>query len=406
MKKATVKLILDKRRKKANDTYPIVIRVTKNRITRYIFTEYSVIEADWNPDEQAIKMTSKQYRNVTRVNNHLHQQLLDASDNITKLNSSGEILQMKVNDVRHNIASNEESASFKPFTEKIIAELKEAKKLGNADVYQQTLNFVVRLTGRKDLTFDDIDFQMIKSIESKFLSNEGNTLNGLSFYLRTVRAIYNRAIKEGKAKRDNYPFTLYSIKETKTRKRAIRKTDMDKFKSYKAKRKTHEWHTRNIFLFSFYNRGMNFADIAKLRMSDIENDRIIYNRSKTGKPLSVKLIDATREILKHYTKGKKPDDRIFPIIKRDTPELQMKDLYNERRLFNKYLNKIAQELKIQGNITSYVARHSWATIGKELNVPIAVISEGLGHEDIKTTQIYLDDFDNSILDDANQIITA
>ena len=84
----------------------------------------------------------------------------------------------------------------------------------------------------------------------------------------------------------------------------------------------------------------------------------------------------------------------------------MKDLYNERRLFNKYLNRIAGELKIQGNITSYVARHSWATIGKELNVPIAVISEGLGHEDIKTTQIYLDDFDNSILDDANQMITG
>jgi integrase len=181
---------------------------------------------------------------------------------------------------------------------------------------------------------------------------------------------------------------------------------MDQFKSYKAKRNTHQWHTCNIFLFSFYNRGMNFADIAKLRMSDIENDRIIYNRSKTGKPLSVKLTDATREILNHYTKGKNSDDLIFPIIKRDTPELQMKDLYNERRLFNKYLNKIARELEIQGNITSYVARHSWATIGKEVNVPISVISEGLGHEDIKTTQIYLDDFDNSVLDDANQMITG
>ena len=406
MKKATVKLILDKRRKKANDTYPIVIRVTKSRITRYIFTEYSVIEADWNPEEQAVKMTSKQYRNVTRVNNHLHQQLLDAADNITKLNSTGEIQRMKVNDVRYNIASNEESALFKTFTDKIIAEFKEAKRLGNAEVYQQTLNFVERLTGRKDLTFNDIDFQMIKSLESKFLSNEGNTLNGLSFYLRTVRAIYNRAIKEGKASREKYPFALYSIKETKTRKRAIRKTDMDQFKSFKAKKNTHQWHTRNLFLFSFYNRGMNFADIANLRISDIENDRIIYNRSKTGKPLSVKLTDATREILKHYIKGKKPDDFVFPIIKRDTPELQRKDLYNERKLFNKYLNRIAGKLKIKGNITSYVARHSWATIGKELNVPIAVISEGLGHEDIKTTQIYLDDFDNSILDDANQMITG
>jgi len=291
-------------------------------------------------------------------------------------------------------------------TEKIIAELREARKLGNAGVYQQALDFMERMTGLKDIAFADIDYKMLKAIESKFLSIEGNSLNGLSFYLRTVRAVYNRAIKEGKARRENYPFTSYSIKETKTRKRAIRKTDMDNIKAMDFIPGSALWHTRNIFLFSFFNRGMNFADIAKLQISDIVDDRIYYRRSKTGKPLSVKLIEPTIKILNFYTEAKGPDDRIFPILKRDTPELQQMDLYNSRKTFNKYLNKIAEACGIQGRLTSYVARHSWATIAKDLNVPISVISEGLGHEDIKTTQIYLDEFDTSVIDDANQLITG
>jgi integrase len=104
--------------------------------------------------------------------------------------------------------------------------------------------------------------------------------------------------------------------------------------------------------------------------------------------------------------GKSGDDYVFPILKRDTPELQMMDLYNERRTFNNYLKKIGEELEIEGHLTSYVARHSWATIAKDMNVPVSVISEGLGHADIKTTQIYLDSFDDDVLDEANKLITG
>ena len=405
MKKATVKLVLDTRRTKKDKTYPIVLRITHNLLTRYITTEYSVTSDDWDDSEQSIKTSSNRFRNVTRVNNHLHTKLLEASDFLTKLNASGEIEGMTVNDIRNQIDSKAETSSVQTFTKKIIEELKLSKKLGNAGVYQQAIDFLDRMTGKKQITFDEINFQLLKSIEAKFLA-ESNSLNGLSFYLRTVRAIYNRAIKEGKAKRDNYPFTSYSIKETKTQKRAIRKTDMDKIKELDLPEGSRKWHTRNIFLFSFYNRGMNFADIAKLKVSDIENDRIHYNRSKTGRHFSIKLTDSTRTILNYYLEGKEKEELIFPILKRDTLELQMMDLYNERKTFNKYLKEIGNELKIPGNLTSYVARHSWATIAKDLNVPISVISEGLGHEDIKTTQIYLDSFDDEVLDQANQLITG
>lgn len=405
MKKATVKLILDERRSKKDGTYPIVLRITHKKLSRYIFTEYSVTKDDWNASEQSVLPGTKQYKNTTRVNNHLHQTLLDASDIITRLTASGEIQGMNVNDVRNAIESLVEATSFKTFSESVIAELKLGKKLGNASVYQQALDFILRMSNRKDIPFNEITYHLLKYIEAKFLS-ENNSLNGLSFYLRTIRAIYNRAIKEGKASRDNYPFTSYSIKETKTRKRAIPKTDMDSIKAAQFEPGSPRWHTRNIFLFSFYNRGMNFADMAKLKISDIEQDRIYYRRSKTGKPLSVKITNATREILSTYIVGKSGDHLVFPILKRDTPELQMRDLYNGRKTFNNYLNKIAKKLEIKSHLTSYVARHSWATIAKDMNIPISVISEGLGHEDIKTTQIYLDEFDTSVIDDANKLITG
>jgi integrase/recombinase XerD len=403
--KASANINLDTRRKKKDETYPLVLRLVCNLDSRTIPLEYSVIKDDWDPDLEMVRKTCKKYSNVTRINNYLHKKQQDAQDILDKLTTTGEIEKLTITEMKNIVMDKKEHTSFTSFGNKLVDELKLAKKLGNASVYEQAISFLKRHANDKDLSFDEITFTLLKSIEAKFLS-ENNSLNGLSFYLRTIRAIYNRAIKEGIASREKYPFTTYSIKETKTRKRAIRKTDMDKIKDAQFEPGSPRWHTRNIFLFSFYNRGMNFADIAKLRMSDIEQDRIYYNRSKTGKPLSVKLTEATRSILSTYMAGKTEDDLVFPILKRDTPELRMKDLYNERKTFNNYLKKIAKALEIEGNLTSYVARHSWATIAKDLNIPISVISEGLGHEDIKTTQIYLDDFDTSVIDDANKLITG
>ena len=403
--KASANINLDLRRKKKDETYPIVLRIVCNLDSRTIPLNYSVLKDDWDPDTEMIRKECKQFTGVTRINNFLHKKQQEAQDVLDKLNTSGEIEKLSIAEIKNRILDKKDYISFESFGNKLVEELKLAKKLGNASVYEQAINFLKRHTNEKEITFSDITFELLKSIEAKFLS-ENNSLNGLSFYLRTIRAIYNRAIKEGKANRDDYPFTSYSIKETKTRKRAIPKTAMDSIKTAKFEPGSPRWHTRNIFLFSFYNRGMNFADMAKLRMSDIESDRIYYRRSKTGKPLSIKLTDATREILSMYIKDKKGDDLIFPILKRDTPELQIRDLYNGRKTFNNHLNKIAKKLEIKSHLTSYVARHSWATIAKDLNIPISVISEGLGHEDIKTTQIYLDEFDTSVIDDANKLITG
>ena len=402
---ATAKLYLDPRRKTNDETYPIVLRIIYNKESRTISLNYYVTKEEWNAELEMVRKECKRYSNITRVNNHIHQKQQEAQDALDKLVLSGEIKRLSINEIKDYVVNKKKPTSFGSFTDNLIAELKLAKKYGNASVYEQAKNFIEHYSDGREISFEDITYSFLNSVEAQFLANE-NSINGLSFYLRTVRAIYNRAIKAGKAKRENYPFSVYSIKGTKTRKRAIRKTDMDKIKNASFQHGSRLWHTRNIFLFSFYNRGMNFADIAKLKLSDIENDRIIYTRSKTSKPFSIKMTDPTREILAHYTPGKSKDDYVFPIFKRDTPKLMMKDLYNERKTFNKYLNRIAANVKVPVHLTSYVARHSWATIAKDLNIPVSVISEGLGHEDIKTTQIYLDEFDTDIIDNANNLIIS
>lgn len=402
---ATVNIILDPRRPKNDGTYPISLKVIFKRTKFYINSGYSVKKEHWDEEKLQITKDCKKYSRLVHTNNEITQKHIDAFKVIEDLYKSGELEKLTPSDLKTKILNKSERASFREFNKKIIDELKLAKKLGNASCYEQAQSFLDRYVKDKELYFEDIDFKLLKTLEAKHLSHN-HTYNSLSFYLRTIRATFNRAIKEGVIKRDVYPFTNYSIKETKTQKRAISKTDIERIRDVELVPNSTLWHARNMFMFSFYNIGINFVDMSYLKKSNLINNRICYTRAKTGKNYSIKITAPTLEILNMYLPDKNDDDYIFPIIQRQELELQRKDLQNGLKNFNKYMKQIAKMLKINATLTSYVARHSWATIAKGLNVPISVISEGLGHEDIKTTQIYLDSFDANVIDDANLLITG
>lgn len=151
---------------------------------------------------------------------------------------------------------------------------------------------------------------------------------------------------------------------------------------------------------------INFADIARLKLKNIIDGRIEYVRHKTKKEYSIKVTPQIKKILDIYTPTKQEDDYISPIITRiGNPILEFKDVAEKRRIHNKKLKITGEVIGMQTPLTSYLARHSWATIAKRKGVPVAVISEGMGHEDVKTTQIYLDSFERDVLDDYNEIIT-
>lgn len=161
---------------------------------------------------------------------------------------------------------------------------------------------------------------------------------------------------------------------------------------------------RDIFMFSFYNRGMNLVDITWLKNSQIKKGRLVYTRKKTGQLFDIKLTDAAKQIIMKHRASKATESFVFPFVKRKGKEYQ--DYLNFKRLINKQLKKIAEEAEIDITLTTYVSRNTWATLAKRAGITTAIISEGMGHTTESSTQIYLDSFDTDILDEANEIITG
>jgi len=386
-------------------TRSIILRITHNRQHAYIPLNVFVTTDEWISDDEKIDKKCKRYKDIDRVNDYLLKKKVEAKSKINNLYDTGEIEGLTVSGIKNKILNSADIQSFKEFTERIIKELKTAKRFGSADSYEATMNFVLKSNDNQDFYFQQLNYKFLKKLETSHLA-KGNTINSLAVYMRTIRAIYNRAIKENVAKQEWYPFAQYKIKKTKTQKRAISKTDVQQIENYKTKEGSQEFQARNYFMFSFYMVGLNFSDMAYLKKSNIVNGRLEYTRQKTKKFYSLALFDKPNQILEYYLNGKKDDEYIFPIILRESPEEQRKDIKNNLKTYNKYIRRIAKDLEIDGNITSYVARHSWASIGKFLNVPIQVISEGLGHDSIQTTQIYLDSFEANVIDDATMLITT
>ena len=165
------------------------------------------------------------------------------------------------------------------------------------------------------------------------------------------------------------------------------------------------WHTKNYTLVMFYCRGMNFIDMVKIRVRDISNGRLYYGRSKTGDPFSVKITDGLQKILEYYLKDKEPQDFLFP-TNYDGSSKHYQKYKSQRRRMNERLKVLAKDAGIEGSFTTYYIRHSWATIAKYMGISTEIICEGLGHSSIKTTEIYLKDFENAILDEANERIVS
>jgi integrase len=228
--------------------------------------------------------------------------------------------------------------------------------------------------------------------------------------MRTLRAIVNLAIKEEHCNQSDYAFNTYKISKlnTDTQKRAINKEEMLKIINFDTEINSSEWHSKNYFIFSFYNIGMNFRDLAQLKWSNILYNRIMYKRSKTGKNFDIKIQPRTQVILDLYSKGNEnSDDYIFPILNPEihkTPQSKVDRIKKINKRVNKDLKEIAKSVGIKAthSITHYVARHSWASIQKQNGVGTSIISESMGHDSEKTTSIYLQSFVNDVLDEANE----
>jgi len=396
-------LILDTRRKRKDNTFPIIFRLIHLGNSTSIATGYAVPKQYWDPVKQEIKNSYPETFSVARLNTVLLKEKARGNDIINKLADQRKLRFLSLKELRDKITTKAVYDSFFDFGDQIVAELKAADRIGSAKCYNVTLGVLRTFNKGADLKFNEVNLDLLERFH-KYHMAKGNSLNGLSNYMRNIRALFNRGIKAGIIEQEAYPFIHYQIRTEPTAKRALDINSIRKIVNLKLEEDDPLFHHRNYFLISYMLYGMPFIDLAFLKLKDIQDGRIKYKRKKTAKQYNIKLTNQVIELLAHYTKDKKLDDFIFPFIHRETLDHQYKDLHRARRLYNLGLREIGKKCQIQQTLTAYVARHSFATQAMLQEVPLQAISEMLGHTSLNTTQIYLKSLPSTVLDDYNERI--
>lgn len=404
--KTNLTLSLDTRRKKKNGTFPIILRLGHKRKTTSISLGYSVMESDWDKRNRKVKKSYKGVSSISRLNNILLKKKTDAMDIINNLADKEELNFLSINQLKAKISNQASYDSFFAFGYSLVEEMKKSQRYGNARSYYGVLGILKNYNKQKDLRFDELNYDFLKKFEVSHLSKDGNSLNGFAAYMRTIRAIYNKGIKAGLIEKEAYPFADYKIRTEPTEKRAITIEHIKSILALKLPKKHELFHVRNYFLASYMMYGISFIDMSFLKLENIVDGRIKFQRKKTSKLYDIKITEQLQEILSFYIKKKKKDDFIFPILKRNTLELQYKDVDWARKRYNKGLKKIAELCKIDQRLTSYVSRHSFATQAMFQDVPLQAISAMLGHSRLTTTQIYLKSLPSNVLDEYNEKLSV
>lgn len=388
---------------KKGNTYPVIMRLGHNERTTSIPVGISVQKKDWDDKNKEVKKSYVGLTSITRLNNTIQKKKAEAMDVILKLHESGQLNLLSVTAIRDKIVHQKTSQSFFSYTDQLIIELKKANRIGTARSYKGVISVLKTYCDEKDLLFHEINYAFLDRFETHHKSN-GNGANGLAVYMRTIRAIYNKAIKEGIIDKELYPFNDYKIKTTPTEKRALEWVFLKKIIEKKLRPGQPCFDARNYFLASYMMYGMNFSDMAFLQKKDIRNGRINYRRRKTSKLYDIKITDPLNKILTYYI-NKTPDSKyVFPILKREDAIEQEKDIQWARKGYNKKLKDLAELCKIETSLTSYVSRHSFATQAMLHHVPLNAISSMLGHSSLKTTEVYLKTLPSNILDNYNSMI--
>ncbi len=394
----SLSLSLDTRRKRKDNSFPIIIRLGHFQKTTSIATGQSVEKMYWDDSKKQVKRSYKGVKSVKFLNNLLLTELAKAQEIVNRLHYKGELDFLSVKQLKDKIVRKTKYDSFYLYGLNQARELRVAQRFGTARNYEGVISILKVFTKQKDLKFNELNHDFLKRFERFHLSKPGNSQNGLASYMRTIKAIYNKGIKYDIIEREYYPFYKYQIRTNPTEKRAIKISYIKRILELDLSKEHSLFHYRNYFLLSYMTMGMSFIDMAFLRKENIVDGRIKFQRKKTSKMYDIKVTEQMQEILKFYTTKKKRKDFILPILKRDSLELQYKDAQWALKNYNKGLKKIAELCKIEERLTSYVSRHSFATHALFKNIPLPAISSMLGHSKLSTTQIYLKSLPSNVLD--------
>ena len=399
---ATISVICYKSKTLSNGEHPLMLRIAQNGKSKYKSLKISVTAKHWDFD-----------RNVPKPNCP-SKDLINKIILKTKLEYQQKVLEKKANEEEFTASSliheqkNEIKAmTVEDFYKQLIKELKEKGQIGNSYAYLSSYDNLKNFNkGRKlNYTFSHIDVVFCKKFED-WMRRKGNKDTTISYQFRTLRAAFNRAITAKVVSKEKNPFSEFKLSHlnTKTMKRALSKSDILKIMDADCHDKSElSQLAHDLFCFSYLCGGISLVDMANLTPDNIIEGRLIYQRQKTHGSINLQLSDRALQIINKYSDYQKKANYFFPILhcKRHVTPMQKHNRVRKYCLhINQELKQLAKELNITANVTTYVARHSFATILKKSGVNIGIISQALGHQDIKTTQIYLSKFDNEQVDEA------
>ena len=376
-------------------------QVIYRRVVRQIATQYRIYPNEWNDDLGTLDIdtyNTDRYNHLQAIQKRIQwdrkrlmrivEQKIDAGCDISA-ESIVETFNNEVNDV-----------TLFNYTESLISKMIRKGQMRTSETYNSTLNSLKRFRRGRDLYFVELDNNLAEEYEY-YLKRDGLSMNTISFYMRRLRAIYNKAVEEGYTEQ-NSPFRKVYTASEKTVKRAIPLRFVKKLKSMELSHSPSQAYARDMFLFSFYTRGMSFVDIANLQKKDLKNGILTYRRKKTGQQLFIKWEQCMQDIVERNSPA--ADSPYLLNVIRDAGGDTRKQYLNASTIINRNLKTIGRLIGLEAPLSMYVARHSWASIAKKEGVALSVISEGMGHNSESTTQIYLASLDSSVIDRANQKI--
>ena len=377
----------------------IYYQIIHERKVRQLLSDYKVFPSEWDESRSMVTTTQKSERKafILSIRERIRWDVERLNKIDKKLDANG--LTYTADDVIDEFNRYANEYSLFNFMESIIVKLKQNGKVRTSETYKSALCSFKKFRKDEDIMLDCLTSEIMEAYEA-WHKSRGVAPNTISFYTRILRAVYNRAVEDDIIENRN-PFKHVYTGVDKTVKRALPLPVIKKIKALDLLLNPSLDYARDMFLMSFYLRGMSFIDMAFLKKSDLKNGYVTYRRRKTGQQLIIEWTKEMQIILDKYPEN--ASDYLLPIIK--NPGTNERCAYrNMGYNINHNLKKIAKMVGVQIPLTLYVARHSWASAAKAKGIPLSVISEGMGHDSEATTQIYLASLDTSVVDRANSLI--
>ena len=393
----TVDVICYKYKPLKTGELPLKIRVCKDRKTRYINLGVSTKAEYWDFGKNQPKPTCPNRELIEKL---ISNKISEVKSKIVELKSEDK--EFSATTLVENVSNPSKIITVGELFRQHIHCLEEEKRTGYRLSIQQTYNSLLKFNKHLDIPFSDMDCNWLRRYET-WLRKQNKSENTIGIRFRNIRMIFNLAMDLELVKSENYPFKKFKVSKLyqETVKRALSKGEILTVTDYPTAGK--DFYTKlaiNLFTFSYFMGGINFVDMAYLTERNVIDNRLIYHRRKTGKPINLPMQQRAYMVLKEYKKSN--EAYLFPILssRHKTEQQRLNRLHKVITKVNKALKSIGEELHIPIKLTTYVARHSYATVLKRAGVSTSIISESLGHSSEKVTQIYLDGFENSQIDKA------